>query len=394
MPLELTATVAKIRYFNASNHFMVLSVVLDNESTMNTFVGYGFKPEVEGVYTFSGDYGMDQRYGMQFKFTRMLPYTPSSRDAIIAYFASSAFHGIGMVSAQKIVDTLGEDCIEQILNDPTILENVGLSENQVASVLTTLMVKDDGFHRNVTFLSECGLDIDQSHLIYQTYKDQTKKILQEDPFTPYYDLADIEFKSAVKIAEYLEFDHDDEVVQLAQVVHHLRHTVATSGSVYMDYAQLASFGLAKMGMDEPTLNHLIDRGITKELLVLEENRIYPLDQYLAECTIASYLKSFPHIHLEDVALDEVEQALDHYCSNQNIAYDHSQKNAILSAFVNDLLIITGGPGSGKTSITKAMVSLFRQYYPMATIVAAAPTGRAAKRLSEVLGIHASTLHAL
>ncbi len=394
MPLELTATVAKIRYFNASNHFMVLSVVLDNESTMNTFVGYGFKPEVEGVYTFSGDYGMDQRYGMQFKFTRMLPYTPSSRDAIIAYFASSAFHGIGMVSAQKIVDTLGEDCIEQILNDPTILENVGLSENQVASVLTTLMVKDDGFHRNVTFLSECGLDIDQSHLIYQTYKDQTKRILQEDPFTPYYDLEDIEFKSAVKIAEYLEFDHDDEVVQLAQVVHHLRHTVATSGSVYMDYAQLASFGLAKMGMDEPTLNHLIDLGITKELLVLEENRIYPLDQYLAECTIASYLKSFPHIHLEDVALDEVEQALDHYCSNQNIAYDHSQKNAILSAFVNDLLIITGGPGSGKTSITKAMVSLFRQYYPMATIVAAAPTGRAAKRLSEVLGIHASTLHAL
>ncbi len=394
MPLELTATVARIRYFNASNHFMVLSVILDNESTMNTFVGYGFKPEVEGMYTFTGEYGMDQRYGMQFKFTRMLPYTPSSRDAIIAYFASSAFRGIGLVSAQKIVDTLGENCIEMILNDPTVLEKVGLSENQVASILTTLMVRDDGFHRNVTFLSECGLDIDQSHLIYQTYKDQTKQILKDDPFTPYYDLADIEFKSALKIAKHLEFDDADEVVQLGQVVHHLRHYVASSGSVYMDYAQLVAFGMRKMGIDEVTLLRLIERGMTKDLLVLEENRVYPLDQYLAECTISSYLHSFPHTHLEDVVLNEVEHTLNQYCSIQDIDYDPSQKKAILSAFVNDLLIITGGPGSGKTSITKAIVALFRQYYPMATIVAAAPTGRAAKRLSEVLGIHASTLHAL
>ena len=394
MPLEVNGTIKSIRYYNESNHFMVLSVVIDNESTMSAFVGFGFKPQRDATYTFTGDYGNDHRFGMQFRFTTMKPYTPSTRSELIKYFASAAFRGIGEVSAEKIVDTLGEDCIEKILNDPNVLETVGLSENQVVSILTTLLGRDDGFHQNLTFLSECGLDIDQSHLIYQTYKADTQAILAEDPFRPYYDLYDITFKSALKIANHLDFDDQDQVVRIGQIVHHVRHYVRTSGSTYIDYAALLAFVMQKLAIDEIDLDQLLQITIGEQLLMVEEDRIYPWDQYTAELTIASYLKVFPFEPLESVNLHEVEQGLDAYGQTNAIDYDASQKKAILSAFEHDFVVITGGPGTGKTSITKAMVSLFRQYYPMATIVAAAPTGRAAKRLSEVLGIHASTLHAL
>lgn len=394
MPLEVNGTVKSIRYYNEANHFMVLSVVLDNESTMSAFVGFGFKPKLQQMYTFTGDYGNDHRFGMQFRFTLMQPYSPSTRKELIKYFASSAFKGIGEVSAEKIVDTLGEDVIEKILNDPNVLDEVGLSDNQVASVLTTLFGRDDGFHSNLTFLSECGLDIDQSHLIYQTYKAETKAILQQDPFRPYYDLYEISFKSALQIANHLEFDAQDQVVQVGQIVHHVRHYVRTSGSTYIEYGSLQSFAAMKLQLDEVDLDRLLQYTIEAQLLMVEANRIYPWDQYIAECSIAAYLKAFPYEKLETVDGDTIEQSLDDYGQTNGIVYDQSQKTAIMAPFRNDLVIITGGPGTGKTSIAKAMVALFRQYFPMATIVAAAPTGRAAKRLSEVLGIHASTLHAL
>lgn len=388
------ATLQSIKYENETTHFCVLNAKVEEENSASTFVGCASGLVIGLKYEFIGEYSHDRRYGLRFQFNQVSLYAKNQSQSLIDYLASSAFKGIGPIAAKQIVDTLGCDCINRIINDPNCLDAVGLSEKQVASLLTTLLYKDNGFNQNIEFLTSVGFNFEQASLVYQRYKESTQTLLKEDPFIPYYQINEIDYHTCEIVAHHLNFESNDDVVLISKLVQRLHVISANSGSTYVDDSILFEFAQRKLNLDEVDYYRLLQEAIDSGWIVLEDNALYLTENYKDEIQIANFLSQFPFEPFDPVDETLVDHAIDELNNKSSFKYDQCQIEAIKKALVQDITFITGGPGSGKTTITKAIVHLCKQLFHTASISAAAPTGRAAKRLSDVLGIHSSTLHSL
>ena len=410
MEFYFSGTVERIIFENPNNFFRIL--LLDIEDTDAEFDDFeiivtGTMADImEGQdYTFWGTLVQHPKYGEQLKVTRYERAKPTSK-GLVKYFASDHFKGIGVKTAQKIVDLYGDNTIDQILADPGRLVTInGLSSANREAFVSKLR-QNYGTEMLLSKLAEYGIPNKLALQIQDTYKEETLEIVQKYPYQLVEDIQGIGFKIADQLAQQLGIESDAPERFRAGLVHTLFSQSMETGDTYIEARDLLSHTIdllenARQVELDPSLvadelTHLIEEDKIQNV----ETKIFENSLYFAEEGIRSNLirilekgkqETFDAPKLESI-IEQVEQDL-------GICYDHIQKKAICDAINHKVFILTGGPGTGKTTVINGIIATYAALHKLdlakkqeLPILLAAPTGRAARRMNELTGLPSATIH--
>ena len=396
---ELTSFTGKVTYIvyrNDATFYTVLRIRI-NDTQEKTITATGIIPEVEPdiLYRFTGQYGEHPRYGMQFQISSLEKQLPEEREGVIRYLSGVQFAGIGRKTAEKIVDLLGEDCLQLIREDDQVLYTVpGLSADKAKVIYDGIRAEEDGMSELVRFLNVHGVGIRNLIRLNRAYGKEALSKLKENPYRVIEECDGFGFKTADAMAMSLGFAKDDERRLYALLISLCMDLCVARGDSWADIELLEERFRKETPDIDADFEGLLQETLLHHQLVREENRIYPVTQHEAETGISSFLAGFPYQDSEPVDPNLLHEYLDQMQKELGITYDEDQISAIEQFFTDPFVILTGGPGTGKTTVVRAMVDLYRMLYPGSTIVCAAPTGRAAKRLSELTETETFTVHSL
>lgn len=417
--LFIKGTILSTIFHNADNLFSVVRLLVKDTNTNwdeRDIVVTGYFPVLheEEVYLFYGKMKEHPKFGQQFHAERFQKEMPQSREGVISYLSGELFKGIGKVIAENIVDTLGKDAISRILADPSLLDNVPKLPEAKALTLIDTLRENQGLEHVMVKLNEYGFGPQLSMRIYQAYKQDAIEVIEKNPYRLIEDVRGIGFQRADELGRKLGLSgaHPDRI--RAGLLYTMDQISMQQGHVYMEEEPLIQEVIHLLQESEPvTISH---EEVAKELLVLaeeqklirENTRIYLPSLYFAESGFAyhvkrmmkqtEYAEQFPESEFL-LALGELEERL-------QVSFGETQKEAIRQALMSPMLALTGGPGTGKTTVIKGIVELFAELHGLSLdphaykdgaafpILLAAPTGRAAKRMSESTGLPAMTIHRL
>ena len=403
---NLTGNYKKTIYRNTNNNYFIgLFKVKESSNDLDRFINKtititGYLPDLNELdtYILEGNVVNHPKYGEQFEvgsFTRVLP---QENDAIISVLSSDMFKGIGKKTALKIVDMFKEKTFDVILNTPNNLLLVkGVTEKQVR-VLHEALVNYQGSYETVLNITKLGFTTKDALKIYSYYKQQSIDIINDDIYRPFYDILDINFKICDNIFLKEALDKLNIKRIRATFIYILRELTNVSGHTffYLESLKIYFFRVLSIEVDDDLLLEALNSLVKDELVVIKDNRIYLKEYYDAEIFIARRLRLLGHekeieIKKYDEYLKEIEQ-------KNKINYNSEQNLAIKKALTNKCLVITGGPGTGKTTIIKGIIDLYQTLNKYSEkqlqedLILLAPTGRAAKRMSEASCLGASTIH--
>lgn len=392
--IKLQAQYRMSIFRNSSNGYTVAKFVsYDREEKEFSATGILGELQEDVVYNLYGNYEEHPRYGMQFHILKYERAQPNDEKTLVRFFSSAQFPGIGRKIAQHIVETLGEEAIVKIKETPEVLHQVpGLSEKKRQVILEGVLQSED-LNDSVVFFSTYGISEQNIAKIQSAYGEEAVSLVKENPYRLVSDIDGIGFTSADKLAKALDFEDLHPYRIKAAVLSSIMNICMSSGDTYCHQVSLQREVYRMMGQAIDGLNEYLEELNQERLIMIEEERIYPITQYDAECGIASFLSQFPYVDMEGVQ-EDIAQQIEAMETKFAIAYDAKQKEAIETFFAQPFAIISGGPGTGKTTIVKAILYLAKQLYPQAKIALCAPTGRAAKRLSQLSDGAATTIHSL
>ena len=393
-------------YQNASGYTIGLFKVQDtNDEKLAdyldrtiTFTGYFHELNDNDTYLFYGKLVEHDKYGEQFQVESYERCKPEEKDSIIEFLTSGLFKGIGEKKAKNIVDVLGKDTLKIILETPDNLLLIPSITKANVETLHTKLKEYEASYETILYLGELGFSTKDSMIIYNTYKAKTKQIIEEDIYKLIYDIIDINFKKIDQIALNMGIEKDSLIRIKASLIYIMTEVSNTYGHSYYFYEELTSLLPRVLGVTITT--ELFDQALIelqKDIkIVVKEEKFYLKDMYDAETLIVKRLRLLEKnpITTSKHIDDKIKDLEDFY----GIIYNDEQKQAIKESYEKDILIITGGPGTGKTTIMKGITELYRQLEKLSyeklqeKIVLLAPTGRAAKRMTETTGLRASTIH--
>ena len=410
MEFYFSGTVERIIFENPNNFFRIL--LLDIEDTDAEFDDFeiivtGTMADImEGQdYTFWGTLVQHPKYGEQLKVTRYERAKPSSK-GLVKYFASDHFKGIGVKTAQKIVDLYGDNTIDQILADPNRLVSInGLSAVNREAFVSKLR-QNYGTEMLLSKLAEYGIPNKLALQIQDTYKEETLEIVQKYPYQLVEDIQGIGFKIADQLAQQLGIESDAPERFRAGLVHTLFSQSMETGDTYIEARDLLSHTIdllenaRQVELDPALVADELAHLIEEDKIQNVETKIFENSLYFAEEGIRSNLirilekgkqETFDAPKLDSI-IEQVEQDL-------GICYDHIQKKAICDAINHKVFILTGGPGTGKTTVIDGIIATYAALHKLdlakkqeLPILLAAPTGRAARRMNELTGLPSATIH--
>ena len=397
-------TVARIRVQETTENFS------DKEAIITGYLPQLYEHE---SYFFYGYFIDHPKYGRQYHVVNYKRELPQTKSGVIQYLSSELFEGIGVKTAEAIVQTLGERAISKIMENPAVLEKVPHLRKDAAQKLYESLKRYEGLDEIMIFLSECGFGPKLAMRIYQEYKEDTIKTIQDNPYQLVYDIEGIGFKRADELGEKqgIKGSHPERIRAAALYV--LTEQTMQNGHVYLDYDSYVKeikklLDDEKNAIDETMIAHELLLLDEEDKLVLKKERVYLPSLYYAEKGLANNIKRLL-ANAEDISAfsdEEFQAALDNVEKKLNIHYSESQRKAIKTALSTPLMLLTGGPGTGKTTIIKGIVEVYAQLYELAVepqaygdgetypFILAAPTGRAAKRMGETTGLPAYTIHRL
>jgi len=384
-----------IIFRNESNGYTVFRFRQnDEEEKVITVTGICSKLKMDVLYNIYGEFVEHPRYGIQFSMHYMEPVLPSGREAEIRYLSGLNFPGIGKKTAEKIVDAIGEDSIKKMKEDPSLVDGLDLSDKQKKVIKEGINAEDEGMQELIRFLDIHGIGVRNVIRLHKLYGRDAVKKLSENPYKVVQECDGFGFETADKIGRHLGFEENDPrrlEVMLGCLVMNL---CVRNGDSYTTADHLKqAFARTARGIDYD-FDTLLSDNINDRILVQKEDRIYPITQYESEETIATFLSEFPYNESEAVDDSILAGYLSSIQEHYHIHYDARQISAILSIFHHPFTILTGGPGTGKTTVVHALIRLYRCVYPDSTVICCAPTGRAAKRLGDLAEVQATTIHSL
>ncbi len=393
--IKINAKVIHVVYHNDENLYTVVRLKLNDEKEKQlTATGFFQSIEKDILYNFYGKYIEHAKYGMQFEIQSYERPLPNEKEGIIRYLSGAQFKGVGQKTAKKIVEQLGEDCLNIIRNDETVLNTLGLSDSIINSIKEGLNEEDSGLEELIQFLNVHGIGMRNVIRLNKAYGKQALVKLKENPYRVIEECDGFGFLTADKIAKNLGIEDDDPRRLYAYLISLCMDLCMRTGDSYTLYDDLKESYEKKCSFSSMPFDELLQKTLFSRQLVQEKDRIYPYTQYDSEEGISNFLAKFPYDVLDPIDENLLYLYLDQMQSNLSIQYDQKQIDAIEQFFSQPFMIVTGGPGTGKTTVVKAMVTLFKMLYPSSEVICSAPTGRAAKRLSELTDSPAKTIHSL
>lgn len=389
---EVIGKLKVVVFHNRENLYSVIKIKIDeDDKNYLTVVGNFNIPNTTNNYKFIGEYNVHPRFGSQFVATSYEELLPTSKEEIERYLSSPLFKGIGKKTAEKITNLLGDDAIEKIKNDPDVLDTI-LNENQKETILEQLL-HEDYFDEAVRTFMVNGLSMKMLLKIRSIYQEDMVRLIKENPYRLVDEVDGISFKIADALALKLGFDTLDGNRIKAALLYSANMATYETSSTYTSLDKIiATFNNIISDIDETSINYFIECLMKEGKLFKVGEKVYPYKQYNAEEINAQVLSKFITRIVMGLDNEEIKTYISKIENSLNIEYDEDQKASIINCLNSGISIITGGPGTGKTTIINALIKVYELLYPKNKILLAAPTGRASKRLSLITGIKASTIH--
>lgn len=382
--VHMRIRVQSVRYQSGTG-FAIL-VARKDMSTKDIVVKGDFLDPCEGaVYDIDGEWIEDKKWGKQINVKIARPTMPSTEDGIRKFLASGLVNGIGEVKADRIVNAFGTTTIDVLDNHISLLLNVkGISENSLKTIKDSWEAiknrRDD-----VIFLMSLGVSASYAGRICKKYGKDTQAVVKSNPYILIDDVDGIGFTKADIIALNMGYDVKGEERIMAGIGYVLSQA-ALDGDCYLKDSCLTKSASELLKVEEnlvsDDLKTMIERGTVKD----NDHAIYLPKYFYAETRVATKLVSLLHGKTKGIKLT------DKFWKNSKIAYDDVQKEAIIKAMASKVMVLTGGPGTGKTTTTNGIIKAWES--ADLDILLAAPTGRAAKRMKEATGKDAMTIHRL
>lgn len=386
---KLAGYVEHIIYRNTDNGYTVLNLVSGEDEI--TCVGiFSTIAEGENIEA-TGDYTDHLTYGTQFKVVSFEEKAPEDQEAIERYLGSGAIKGIGLAMAARIVRRFKEDTFRIIEEEPERLAEVkGISERKAMEIASQVNEKRD-LRQAMIFLQQFGITMNLAVKIYNKYGQEVYGILKENPYRLADDIEGVGFRTADDIAAKAGIRTDSDFRVRSGILYTLLQA-SGEGHTFLPQEELTAKTSELLGIDKDIIEkNYMDLSIERKIIMKqsgEQTQIYSASFYYMEANTATMLRELDIAY--DVADAEIEQRIHNIEKQTGMQLDEHQVQAVKEAVRNGLLVITGGPGTGKTTTINTII----RYFEMEgmDIFLAAPTGRAAKRMSETTGFEARTIH--
>ena len=371
----------------------------DYEGKTITFTGYFHELNDIDTYMFYGKLVEHEKYGEQFQVESYERCKPVEKDSIVSFLTSGLFKGIGETKAKRIVDVLGKETLKIILETPDNLLLIPKITKKDVDTLHNKLKEYESSYETIVYLQDLGFNTKDSMLIYNKYQKRTKEVLDEDIYQLVEDIIEINFKKVDSIAIRSGIERDSLIRVKASLIYIMQEISNTYGHCYYYDEELEKYLPRVLGLnieEEIYIKALKDL-VTNNKVVIKEEKIYLSDMYNSEAFITRRFRllATSEEKKSNKKLDELITELEDF---YQIKYNHEQLLAIKQSYLKNLLIITGGPGTGKTTIMKAICEVYRRMNKYSyeklqeKIALLAPTGRAAKRMTEATYLRASTIH--
>jgi exodeoxyribonuclease V alpha subunit len=391
---ELHGTLERIVFHNEENGYSVLrfkTTAGDN----HTVVGNMADPQVGSSLKLTGEWVENAKFGRQFKILTYETSLPAGVVGIRHYLASGLIKGVGPKTAERIVDAFGEDTFAILDNEPERLSAVKGIGKRTAKGIQEAWSEHRGIRDLIMFLQPHGVSTAYAVRIYKFYGKHALSVVQENPYRLAMDINGIGFVTADTIAQKIGFDVDSPLRAEAGTLYMLTKT-SDEGHVYFPLDGLVTKTSDTLNIRADLVEDAIDTLEREERVVVEELSngqvaVYRSRYHAYESGISTYIKKILGSP-KTVLIKDPDETVEAVVENLGIELAEEQLEAVHTAVRTKMMVLTGGPGTGKTTITKAIVQAYKKL--KAKILLCAPTGRAAKRMFETIGVEAKTIHRL
>lgn len=401
----IKGNVKKIIYHNDNGYtvgvFKVKEASSKYEHLTNvsvSFTGYFHELNESDTYNFYGNIVNHPKYGEQFNVELYDRAMPEEKDSITEFLSSGTFKGIGEKTAEKIVSFLGDDALKIIIENPSNLLLIpGITKKQI-DVLHNTLVQYESSYNTILKLNEMGFVTRDSMIVYNKYKTNTMNVLEENLYKLIEDIKDITFKKIDSIALKQNYERTDKRRVKASIIYTMEELCNALGHSYLSIDEIYKYTIMFLGnnLKEEEFIESLNSLILELKVIKEEEKYFLRSMWEAEDTIIKRV-----IYLskkEDKVIKDIDKLICEIECDKDITYNDEQLKAIKSSVEKNFLVITGGPGTGKTTIVSSILDLYKKANKLTyeklieEVVLLAPTGRASKRLTEKTLLPASTIH--
>jgi exodeoxyribonuclease V alpha subunit len=388
--MTLEGTLERVVFMNPTNDFMVGRLNVIGRSEPVTIVGVLPKPLQGEILDLQGEWVFDRKYGEQFRFDSAQTKQPSSVTGIKKYLSSNLIRGIGPEMAARICAKFGEDTLDIIETKPERLQEVPGIGSKRSRQISEAFAQQKGIRDTMLFLQSHGVSANYAYKIHKRYGRNSVDLVRRNPYVLATDIRGIGFHSADKVAGSLGIDMRSPLRAQAGILHILDE-IQGEGHTYFPRDQLLERARKLLSIDMETLGGALDHLVEARRIVMEGDCVYPEKMARMENSVArdiNDLMTSPRF-LPPIKIDA---ALEWIQKRSRIELSPAQRRAVAAALENKVQIVTGGPGTGKTTLVRSLIRILEA--KKLRISLAAPTGRAAKRLSEATEREARTIHRL
>ncbi|HHY90972.1 MAG TPA: ATP-dependent RecD-like DNA helicase [Clostridiales bacterium] len=392
MPVEIQGTLTDIIFQNESNGYTV--GIVETETDQITVVGYLPAIHKGQTFAFQGNWVVHPTYGEQFEAISCRPAAPDTLEGIEKYLASGLIKGIGPKTAKKIVKMFGKETLNIMQYNPYELTKVeGIGEKK-AQAIAEAFQEQRQLSEVMLFLQSYGVTPNKAVQIYKKYGENTIQLVQENPYRLADEIFGIGFRVADAIAKRMGLDPSSPY-RLMCGIRFVLNQYSLRGHTYVPRQELIQVTAQLLEVEEERIEDALMQLVVENEVHLEtidgEIVVFEISLFYAETYVCKKMIQLMQQPVKPIS-DEIEDEIREIEAEQQIELAENQRTAVLEAVQNGVLVITGGPGTGKTTALNTIIRLFERHH--FNIALAAPTGRAAKRLSEATGREAKTIHRL
>ena len=405
MEEKVVVTGSITRYIYSSSDSLFKVCAITQEDGKELIITGSFPMLEDGLnYEFVGKMRNHPKYGTQLAVESYAKSKSFTKNGLIQYLSSDKFYGIGPKLATNIVDELGLDCINIILENPEELNKVNGLNKAKSQVLVEVLKQNYANEQVYIRLYGFGLTAKMIEKLIASYGTAAQNVIEEDPYRLIYDVDGFGFKKCDALALNLGFKLNDERRIKAALIYTLNTVCYQQGFVFLTSEQLINSAASLLGNDsnisQNEFQSAVDYLIENKKIVYEDDRLFDSYLYSCERICASRLVNINDTKIDYFDKNKVADALDYVEKLLNIKYTPLQKEAIINAITNKISIITGGPGTGKSTILNGILRVYALLNKLDIFsdemdykcLLVAPTGRAAKRMSEATNMKATTIH--